>query len=1361
MDFKQRRWGLLIILVILFQVTMLASGVKTTYADVGTGPVGTSTSSPFMTFSVIQYGVGPLSPVSGAYTYAVTDGTKLDIHASLTLASNETGWSFSINGQPVTPVISDNGGLYTAAWDDVIYISSTTEGFYKLQWVPPGGGGEWVNIYIGDIPAYTQATVQTNVASNITANSAILNGYISSDGGATVTDRGFNQTGSVGSGGTGAFSSVWSGLSPNQNYSYQAYATNAAGTAYGGTNSFWTMAATPGLTSAALQPDRSVVLTLNKNGNPTNTNYMVQMATDANFTQNVATVVSWTSPGAGTTLAVPSSKMNPGTTYYFRLQAENGASVASGYGAQTVSASQLPPIALTPGIASFNANADGSMPASQTEVFTLANGTFSGTTGQTLAGVSVNNLPAGLTAMATLDSTTQMTLSFSGTATNHSNANNVPNVSVGVPQVDVVGASATVTSGSFAIDFLLPPSATLSITSPATTALDEGQLKSNAALYSLTMTLGNETWASTSLVPAGFTLNNPPPGLSIAGVTYVDPTHATLTLADNGTNFDTPYNNLSVTISSSQLPSSYALTSNTLPVTCETKPVVSTNTPATKVAATEYTSGGNVTSDGGYPVTARGVVYSTQQNPSIGSGSATEVDAGSGTGSFTADLTGLSPGNTYFVRAFATNAEGTAYGGQDSIITPANNAILAELALSNGLLTPAFSTSSTAYAASVANSVSSITVTPTLADSTASLTVNGKTAANGQASAAIPLNVGVNTITITVTAADGTTQKTYTVTVTRKGSADANLSSLGISPGSLSPALSENVTDYTVTVPDSTSSVQVTASAEDANATIKVNGTQLTSGNKLSVSIASNNLISVVVTAQDGTPKTYSVRVLKSNYLSFKYPDFASNTNLLQINRNAALINGNTLELTPNKTNQAGSVFYKKEYSLVNDRSFSTYFSFKLSGRGGIGQADGIVFALQTVSNTAGSLGGGLGFAGLNPAVGVEFDTWHNGENNDPTAPHIGLDINGSVKSAATALTPWDIRDGNVYYAWIDYNGPDKTIEVRLNTTPTRPASPVLTYNKLDLESILNQSEVYVGFTGATGGASQEQDILSWYFNNDDTHIDTQTYSYTQTPTTVTTTLNPTDNASQTTVQATALNLDGTAATNIPLTFSTTLGSFTTSGTISSISVLTNASGQASATLYAAQSSGAATVKAVAEGGAWGSQTINNLDLTDPEAVAADKANLAIGYAPGDSVSSVTQNLTLPATGANGTAIVWGSSDTSVINPSGTTGSVTRPGYFNGDDQVTLTATISKGSATDTQTFTVNVKAQPYVAPVVTATPSVGGIKETAANDGSVSGTINVSISGGTFASDIAAADIVVNDLPSGLTPTVTYNTNT
>ena len=84
-------------------------------------------------------------------------------------------------------------------------------------------------------------------------------------------------------------------------------------------------------------------------------------------------------------------------------------------------------------------------------------------------------------------------------------------------------------------------------------------------------------------------------------------------------------------------------------------------------------SGGNVTNSGGATVTARGICYNTTGNPTI---TDNIIPSGSGTGSFTSSLTGLNINTTYYVRAYATNSAGTAYGNAISfttLISPCGN----------------------------------------------------------------------------------------------------------------------------------------------------------------------------------------------------------------------------------------------------------------------------------------------------------------------------------------------------------------------------------------------------------------------------------------------------------------------------------------------------------------------------------------------------------------------------------------------------------------------------------------------------------------------------------------------------------------
>jgi len=93
----------------------------------------------------------------------------------------------------------------------------------------------------------------------------------------------------------------------------------------------------------------------------------------------------------------------------------------------------------------------------------------------------------------------------------------------------------------------------------------------------------------------------------------------------------------------------------------------------TSIVSTSAVSGGNITSDGGVSVTARGVAYGTAQNPTITNSSTSN---GTGTGVFTSTLTDLTAATLYYVRAYATNSVGTAYGNEVSFTTSASPGVL-------------------------------------------------------------------------------------------------------------------------------------------------------------------------------------------------------------------------------------------------------------------------------------------------------------------------------------------------------------------------------------------------------------------------------------------------------------------------------------------------------------------------------------------------------------------------------------------------------------------------------------------------------------------------------------------------------------
>ena len=104
---------------------------------------------------------------------------------------------------------------------------------------------------------------------------------------------------------------------------------------------------------------------------------------------------------------------------------------------------------------------------------------------------------------------------------------------------------------------------------------------------------------------------------------------------------------------------------NELSFTTTSTPIVTTSN-VTNIAPNSAICGGNVTSEGSATVTARGICWSTGHNPNIYSN---HTNDGAGTGSYTSIITGLNAETHYYVRAYATNSEGTSYGEEVSFTT--------------------------------------------------------------------------------------------------------------------------------------------------------------------------------------------------------------------------------------------------------------------------------------------------------------------------------------------------------------------------------------------------------------------------------------------------------------------------------------------------------------------------------------------------------------------------------------------------------------------------------------------------------------------------------------------------------------------
>jgi hypothetical protein len=237
--------------------------------------------------------------------------------------------------------------------------------------------------------------------------------------------------------------------------------------------------------------------------------------------------------------------------------------------------------------------------------------------------------------------------------------------------------------------------------------------------------------------------------------------------------------------------------------------------------------------------------------------------------------------------------------------------------------------------------------------------------------------------------------------------------------------------------------------------------------------------------------QSYAMDIICNNFSDLS--EFTLNGSAASINADSKGVyyNGqNVLRLTDNLF-QGGSAFLTDSVNLADNSSFSTFFSFQITDPQGIYDtdgkgADGLVFTVQTVSDNVGGKGGGMGYAAIPKSVGIEFDTWMNKEDgglDNGDANHVGIDLDGSLHSVAAKHVDTRMNNGNIWYAWVDYNGSGKQIEVRLSDILKRPETAFLSYN-VDLVSVLGSADAFVGFTSGTGRAAGDHDIRSWQFTN-------------------------------------------------------------------------------------------------------------------------------------------------------------------------------------------------------------------------------------------------------------------------------------
>jgi len=183
--------------------------------------------------------------------------------------------------------------------------------------------------------------------------------------------------------------------------------------------------------------------------------------------------------------------------------------------------------------------------------------------------------------------------------------------------------------------------------------------------------------------------------------------------------------------------------------------------------------------------------------------------------------------------------------------------------------------------------------------------------------------------------------------------------------------------------------------------------------------------------------------------------------------------------------NQAGTVVRRNQIRLQD--GFSTYFSFQISKGTSSQYADGLAFIIYESDEVkVGNTGYGLGYAGIDKSIAVEFDVWRNTEShvNDPTTPHAAIMLNGVANHVGVPSNAWawySAIQGSKIHAWVDYN--EGIVNVTFGTSDERGNSVNRNITR-EVGEFLKGKDVFVGFSASTGGSNADHDLHKWYFKD-------------------------------------------------------------------------------------------------------------------------------------------------------------------------------------------------------------------------------------------------------------------------------------
>ena len=606
-----------------------------------------------------------LNTANGWNTNSVTVG---DITVLVNGTSRTVAGIFSVGGAGAyitldDPIVAGGSGIVVT----IANVSNNVNpGTYNWNWIHTAtGGGNEIDPAVSPNPivfsAINAPTVTTSAASGVTNSKATLGGEVTNNGGATVTERGivYNTTGTpnvdddtkvqIGDG-DGSFSDEITGLTAGTEYFVRAYAINSEGTAYGSEESF-TTPSNPSLTLSSSATDNtissgaSVTFTATPSGTAA-TNYL--------WKKNGIVVPGETSATYTTTDLVN------GDVIGVQLSADSGTIVNSNL------------------VLHLDAGDRSSYPGSGTAWTDISSNNNEATLPSNLATSYSTIVGAG-------------SFNFQGNSSTTIQSSAVNNWDITSTNALSVETWIKRINGGHQFWFSTPnlnyrlgvdPSGNLFWDMGQYVDRNSGILVSEGVWHHIVYTAGVETGNITTRVYVD--------GVEVADQNEGIATLSSITnylIGDGQTPGQHPLNGdmglirvYNKTLSAMEVAQNFnaevdrfttdVLSSNSITMTVNVPPTVTTTTTSNITFATANL-GGEVTDNGGQTVTERGIVYNTTGTPNVDDDA--KIIVGNGDGSFSDEITGLTSGTTYYVRAYATNSVGTAYGDEVSFTTTSND----------------------------------------------------------------------------------------------------------------------------------------------------------------------------------------------------------------------------------------------------------------------------------------------------------------------------------------------------------------------------------------------------------------------------------------------------------------------------------------------------------------------------------------------------------------------------------------------------------------------------------------------------------------------------------------------------------------